>query len=360
MPHRMFISCAAQLVDHDGSVVSTEAIVKKLDGLVCHTDSVLNYAKLDFAEECAMRGGHPRLVVDGKGHLSMTVEVDSQRKLNRKELAALREDFEGQMTDGIGTGCFDALTRATGLSVELRTPLKFKYSQGQAAAWRPKATTEKGNQQRILAIQKLVEKLDAAPVKKTSAKKAASKKASRKKAPAKKSTVKEAGGVATSAKKEQPNFKKLLRLLAKPERDQLFDQIKAELEACGNDLSMIEDGQYPYGNFNTPKLLRLLLKAGLPAETIDEKGNSLLIQAAGEPKCLELILKEGADVNRVCDSYYASTALIRAAFLGKRKSVELLLQQGADPKIKDKSGKFAVDIVDKYSRDRQAIIDLLS
>ncbi|MEJ7593002.1 MAG: ankyrin repeat domain-containing protein [Planctomycetaceae bacterium] len=151
----------------------------------------------------------------------------------------------------------------------------------------------------------------------------------------------------------------MFRLLAKPERDQLFDQIKSELEARGNDLSMVEDGEYPYGNLNDPKLLQLLLNAGLPPETTDMKGNSLLIQAAVNPKCVELLLKNGANVNRVCDSDIAATALIRAASLGKRKSVELLLQHGADPTIKDKSGESAVDVVDKRSREREAIIDLL-
>jgi ankyrin repeat protein len=147
--------------------------------------------------------------------------------------------------------------------------------------------------------------------------------------------------------------------LAKPERDQLFDQIQAELESCGNDLSSIGDGEFPYGNFNDPKLLRLLLKAGLPLEVTDTKGNSLLIQAAVNPQCLELVLKNGADVNRKCESYNATTALFRAASLGKRKSVEVLLQHGADPTIKDKSGRSAADVVDKRSRERQAIIDLL-
>jgi ankyrin repeat protein len=139
----------------------------------------------------------------------------------------------------------------------------------------------------------------------------------------------------------------------------LFDQIEAELEACGNDLSCVGHGEYPHGNFNDPKLLGLLLKAGLPPETTDLKGNSLLVQATVNPKCLKLLLKSGADVNRVCDSYNATTALFRAAWLGKRKSIEFLLEHGADPSIKDKSGRSALDVVDKRSRERQAIIDLL-
>ncbi|MEZ6135937.1 MAG: ankyrin repeat domain-containing protein [Pirellulaceae bacterium] len=158
---------------------------------------------------------------------------------------------------------------------------------------------------------------------------------------------------------KESNLKRLFRLLAKPERNQLMDQIKAELEVCGNDLSTVVDGEYPYGNLSDPKLLRMLLKAGLPPETTDVKGNSLLIQAACEPRCIQLLLKSGADVNRVCDSVVVATALIRAASLGKRKSVEILLEHGADPSIQDKSGRSARDVVDKRMRDRQAIIDLL-
>ncbi|QDV22236.1 ankyrin repeat domain-containing protein [Aureliella helgolandensis] len=344
MRYKTLNSLQAQLADHDGAIVSSEPLTRKLDGLACYSDSVLNYAELAFAEECAMRGGHPRLVLDEKGHLTIAVEVDSQRRLSRKELSALREDFAGQLTDGIGAGCFNELSASTGLAVELRFPLRSKCTQTEGTAWRPKASTKKGNEQRISTAAKMVEKMGSAPSR-TGA--------------SRRSTVKVTGTVATPDKQERPNLKKLLRLLAKPERDQLFDQIKVELEACGNDLSLLGNHEYPYGNFNDPKLLRLLLKAGVPPETTDVKGNSLLIQAAGNPKCLELLLNEGVNVNRVCDSYFASTALIRAAHLGKRKSVEILLEHGADATIIDKSGKIAQDIVDKRSRERQTIVNLL-
>jgi len=344
MRYKTLNSLQAQLANHDGSIVSSAPLLRKLVGLACHADSVLNYAELDFAEECALRGGHPRLVLDEKGHLTIAVEVDSQRRLSRKELSVLRQDFEGQLTDGIGAGCFDELAVSTGLTVELRFPLRSKCKQTEGTAWRPKALPQKGNQLRIAAAIKLVGKMDSAPSK-TGA--------------SKRSAVKATAAATTRSKQERPDFKKLIRLLAKPGRDQLFDQIKVELEACGNDLSLLGNDEYPYGNFNDPKLLRLLLKAGLPPETTDVKGNSLLIQAAVNPKCLELLLKAGANVNRVCNSSFASTALIRAAHLGKRKSVEILLGHGADATIKDKSGKFAQDIVDKRSPERQTIVDLL-
>jgi hypothetical protein len=342
MPYKTSYSLQAQLIDHDGALVASEQLAQALDGLACHSDSVLNYAELAFANECSLRGGFPRLVLDDKGRLTMAVEVDSRRKLTRKELAEVQEDIQGQLTDGIGAGCFDELTTSTGIGVQLCFPLKPKCLQTEGTAWRPKATTEKANKQRLTAAAKLVEKRDSAPPK-----------------PAASSKTRPGGPAATPDKPMKPNLQKLFRLLAKPERDQLFDQIEAELEACGNDLSCVGHGEYPHGNFNDPKLLGLLLKAGLPPETTDLKGNSLLVQATVNPKCLKLLLKSGADVNRVCDSYNATTALFRAAWLGKRKSIEFLLEHGADPSIKDKSGRSALDVVDKRSRERQAIIDLL-
>lgn len=344
MRYKILSSLKAQLVDHDGASVVSESLLRKLDGLACYSDSVLNYTELAFVEECSLRGGHPRLVLDEQGHLTITVEVDSQRKLTRKELSALREDFEGQLADGIGAGCFDQLATSTGIAVELKHPLKSKCTQIEGTAWQAKVSTQKGNEQRISGAAKIVEKMDSAPPKL--------------RALSKPSAVR-AVSAARPIKQEQSSLDKLLRLLAKPEREQLFDQIKTELEACGDVLSKLDDGAYPYGNFNDPKLLRLLLNAGLRPETIDVKGNSLLIQAAGSPKCLELLLKAGVDVNRICDSSVASTALIRAASLGKRKSVELLLEHGADATIKSKLGKAAHEVVDRYSRDRQSIVDLL-
>lgn len=344
MRYKTSYSLQAQVVNYNGAITSSDRLTRKLDGLACHSDSVLNYTELIFAKECGLRGGHPRLVQDEKGRLTMTVEVDSQRRLSRNELIALREDFEGQLTDGIGAGCFDRLTTATSLAVELRFPLRSKCAQTEGTAWRPKASTEKGNEQRIAAAAKLVERMDSAPSK-TGA--------------ARRPTTDGTSKVSPPNKQKLPNLKKLFRILAKLERDQYFDQIKAELEASGDDLSMVGDGVYPSGNFNDPKLVRLLLKAGLPPETKDVNGNSLLIQAVVNPKCVELFLKEGVSVNRVCDGSFGTTALIRAASLGERKSVEVLLAHGADPMIKNKAGKTAADVVDKRSRERQRIIDLL-
>jgi hypothetical protein len=332
------------LVDHDGTVVSSDRIIRQLEGLACHDDTVLNYAELPFAAECSLSGGHPRLTLDSEGHLRISVEVESTRKLTHKESNALREDFKGQLTDGIGAGCFDGLSAATGLSVQVSYPMRANYTQNEGRAWKTKPSTPRGNEQKITAVAKLVEKMDAKPRK--------SPDRSRSGAP---------GDSGSAVTQEKPNFRKLFRLLAKPERDSLFEEIKAEVEACGNDLSSIGDREYPYGNFRDPKLLRLLLKAGLPPDILDEKGYSLLCHAAGSPKCIEMLLKLGVNVNRICEDVYRRTALHCAANVGSRAGVEFLLASGADPSIKDDYGRTPLQCIDRFTpaRDRQAIELLL-
>ena len=344
MPYVICYTVRAKVVDHDGTVVSSDRVLRQLEGLACHDDSGLNYAELPFDDECSLHGGHPRLTLDSKGQLLISVEVQSNRKLTRNEIKALREDFEAQITDGIGAGCFDDLSAATGLSIEVRTPLRTGFTQDEGQAWKVKPSTARGNEKRIAAVAKLVDEMDTQP-----------------QAPrARAVSVEPAGSVesAVSGKaptREQPNFRKLFRMLAKPERYSLFDEIKAEVAACGNDLSSIGDRQYPYGNFGDPKLLRLLLEAGLPPNILDEKGHSLLIHAAGSPKCMEMLLKLGLDVNRICDDVYRSTALHRAAHVGSLAGAKFLLANGADPSIKDDRGKIPQQCVNRLAPNPKAL-----
>ena len=289
-------SMRVSVTDFDGQPVS-EDIIRKLDGIACHDDHVLNYTQLPFVEECALRGGYPRLMIDDKCRLLITVEIDSLRKLKPKEIKSLREEFEGQLTDGIGAGCFDRWLSPTGLSIEVLTSPRGKSQQSEGRAWQPKATTPKGNERRVAGVEKILSKLDAQATPETPR---ANKKSKTQANPKSKNKQKPSD----SSSKSPPNYRKLLRLLDKLERDSLFDEIKAEVESCGGDLSMIKDGQFPYGNFNSSKLLRMLLKAGLNPEMTDTEGNSLLIQSAGSPQCLKLLLEQGADVNRYCGSIW--------------------------------------------------------
>lgn len=219
MRHKTTCCIRAKLVDHDGSDVASGEIVSKIDGVACHSDSLLNYAELGFSVQCALRGGFPRLTRDAKGRLQISVEVDANRKLTRAELAALRDDFEGQITDGIGAGCFDALSAAAGLSVEVHFPVQTRCVQQEGRAWKPTATTQRGNERRIAAVKKLVDAMDSG-----------GDQSATQEFPGRSSAT----GPAAVTPGKRPNFKKLFRLLAKVERVQLFDQIKAELEAIGN------------------------------------------------------------------------------------------------------------------------------
>ena len=67
--------------------------------------------------------------------------------------------------------------------------------------------------------------------------------------------------------------------------------------------------------------------------------------------CVEtarVLLNHGANVNNVCEGYRGMSVLIKAAEIGCSKEyIKLLLDSGADPKIKDKWGKTALD----YAKD---------
>lgn len=365
MRFRICYSVRAEIVDHDGTKIDQGGLHDKVDGFACHDDTVLNYAELSFLDDGRLRGGHPRLTRDGRGKLCITVEVDAARKLSRREIGELREDLEGQITDGIGAGCFDALAAETGLRVQPVFPLKATCKQAEGVAWKPRATSARGNARRVQAAAKWVEAQDARPTspaqpkgKRTAkgkaqpAKPQASTKAKQKMPP-----TSSADRASPAGKK--PNLKKLFRLLSRVDRDQIFPQIKAELEARGNDLRQVEDRELPYLNFREPKLLRLLLKAGLRPDILDEKGYPLLVAAAINAKSIEVLLKAGVDVNQVGDDVYRSTALIEAARLGVRKSVEVLLEHGADPALTDAQGRTALDQLDPDAREFDRIEQML-
>jgi tankyrase len=110
-----------------------------------------------------------------------------------------------------------------------------------------------------------------------------------------------------------------------------------------------------------------LLKGGADIQETDKNGVTPLHHAVRfrSPAAVETLLRRGAAVNHAC-SRSGSTALHRAvtstgapSTSGKteeaRMIVELLLKFGADPAIKNKSGKIAAD----YARDEE-ILRLLS
>jgi len=62
---------------------------------------------------------------------------------------------------------------------------------------------------------------------------------------------------------------------------------------------------------------------------------------------IEFLLGKGADINNQ-DGIFKESALMVAAENGRVKAVKILLKHGADPNLKNKYGKAALDIANQY------------
>lgn len=341
MPFLIEATIKADVTDFDGTPIKEDAIIKKLNGLCCADDTAINY--LDEIDAEGFRGGYLRLIYDeSKRRLNLSIQIDSPRKLNLKELKCLRENLEGQMFDGIGSGAFNELGRHANLQVSHSYSAKVACKQSEGKAWKPIATTVKSNERKIQSIAKAMQRLDDKAEVKVPASKSST-------SPEKK----------VQSKTRKINYKKLLRLLDKVDREFNISQIEVELQAIGSDLSGLEDRQFPTGNFQSAKLLKILLKAGLPPDAMDSGGHPLLYQAAPSPPALKALVKLGVDVNRQGEDVNKMTALMRACHLDRLKSVEVLLALGARPNIKDAFGRTALEWLDKRSRNKEKIAAML-
>jgi tankyrase len=103
--------------------------------------------------------------------------------------------------------------------------------------------------------------------------------------------------------------------------------------------------------------IEALLKAGADIQEADKNGVTPLHHAVRfrSPAAVAVLLERGANVNQACKRS-GSTALHRAvtstgapSTAGKhaeaRQIIELLLRYGADPSLRNKSGKTAADYV---------------
>ena len=138
-----------------------------------------------------------------------------------------------------------------------------------------------------------------------------------------------------SKKKPKPTIRQLLRLMKHDyitdECDEV-DEIEELVRELG-DLSEIQDGQWPkIHKFESPRLLRCLLDAGLNPEITDKEGNSLLCQCVVHPESIDLLIKQGVDIDRRCGKDNG-TALMRATSVADEECVQRLLTAGADPTL---------------------------
>ena len=88
--------------------------------------------------------------------------------------------------------------------------------------------------------------------------------------------------------------------------------------------------------------IRKQLENGLPADSRDENGNSLLMQAChdGHYPISKILLAQGADVNAA--SNQGNTPLMFAAMFNQTDIIELLLEHGADAYAKSADGLTAL------------------
>lgn len=111
------------------------------------------------------------------------------------------------------------------------------------------------------------------------------------------------------------------------------------------------------------EIVRILLEAGANADATDSYNQNHLQSAvcAQTPEVVELFIKHGADVNKQSKvSGRFSTPLINAVRYRNEESpeiIQILLQAGANPKVRDAAGKTALD----YAKEKAytTIIQLL-
>src|SRR5262249_10550026 len=138
-----------------------------------------------------------------------------------------------------------------------------------------------------------------------------------------------------------PYSAQLLHLAA---RDSRLDMIEL-LVAHGADVSAVDAGICV--NVSDLSIMRYLLEHGATAQHVGKNGFPPLVYLArgdkGEhPEKLQLLLDYGADVNGV--SKIGKTALHYAATAGHLRVITLLLEHGANTRLRDAEGDTPLDL----------------
>ena len=340
MRFKLVYSAPVSVCDSLDEPIKDPRVLSSLVDVTCLDGTVLEYLVTRLPSQAEFRGGYLRLTMDKK-RLKVQIEIDSPRELDKSELSLLRQSLDGQVSDGIGEGGFDFVETSANLTVTTFPELgggKSTLVQITGEAWKPESVQSESDAncrrcEEAAAAAKAVEQEKA-----------------------------EKQGKRKTAK---PNSKRLFQLVQKacdrPRPDGIEQEIAAEIAVLRGDLSFIKSGQFPYSRLSDPVLLRMLLDSGLNPSFQDRDGHSFLWLACGDPECIALLLDSGVDVNIRNVEVYEQTALMGAAWLGRFASVQLLLDRGADPFLKDRFGRTALDLarLNKHLGDPSTTINTL-
>ncbi len=326
MSVKLVFTAPASVKDSLDNAVKDAGVLAALADLSCLEGTVLDHLSAEIDDAKTWRGGFLRIAFSETGApIQVIIDIESPRELTKQELKLLREDLDGQVSDGIGEGAFDFLSEAADLTIETYPPgcRKSMLVQSDGNAWMPKnrATEAKLNRERCKRAAEAMKQCEAAVTAKASPK----------------------SGKGT-AQRDIKNLMKLLILSDSHRRPKdIVRKIGAEIASLGGDLSFIKSKKLPFVNFRTENILILLLEARLNPNLLDQEGQSLLWLSTWNVKSLAALLERGADVNIVNDDVFKETALIRASWTHEIESVRFLLERGANPRIRTFFGGTALD-----------------
>ena len=161
----------------------------------------------------------------------------------------------------------------------------------------------------------------------------------------------------SSKQKKIKDMDKLHQAIRNLEIEKVKSSLKGEVDLKGTMLSVCSSQSE---DFETQlDLIKMLLKKGANVNEKDKNGVSPLHRAVRfrSPKVVEFLIKKGADID-YADKRNASTPLHKAVVnsgapstKGKGKEaieiIKILLDNGANPNLKNKKGKLPIDYVKK-------------
>jgi ankyrin repeat protein len=128
------------------------------------------------------------------------------------------------------------------------------------------------------------------------------------------------------------------------------ERIVADLLDAGADPNLLDDsGRHPLFNTSSPRVAKMLMKAGTKVNLGDKYGYTPLAGAVtlkDKRSLVKCILDGGANVNKRID--HGRTAVFNAIPDDEVEIFKLLVEHGADLSVKSDSGETPLDWVKEY------------